>query len=399
MAEAENPKETGADPEKVPAAEPGINVPGEAEVTLHPLDLLDKEAEAELKALEEQLLHPAAEVPPETPPAGDPAEPAKVEGPADGLPAETPPAEEKPPEQKAAETPPAEEKKERPKRWKELREAKRAKKVAEEKAAQEAALRQQLEAELAAKQPKVDEFGNPIEEIKDPLSETNEKIENLQKQLAELNKQKEIEARVREMESLSKEVEREEQVFKTSKAPDYQDALNHLVDSRRNEYDRMGFLDQGAESWLVEHPEIVERQAREMGKDPSSDDDLYEAAREISFRILIDRERQALIQSCRTTGRSIPEVVYDLAKSRGYQTKAPAAPAAPAAPTQAEKAQDRVRAAMQAQAATKSLSAVQNNGAPRAREIKSREDIMALTEAEILELDSKQPGWDKNIFG
>lgn len=383
---------------EVPAEEP-VKETGEAFV--HPLDLLGDEKEmAELERVLKQEtpaveLSPTAE--PETPdPVGDPpADPAPAKDMPAADPAADPAAKEAAPPVEPAKTDPPKHKP-RPQFWSQMREAQRKVKEDQERVAKE---REELEAEkrrLAGDAVDPSELDDPLTKMERELAEIkarelerDQKFEKITQQTAA-----QLEAE-RDQRAILDEVREFERTN-----PDYIDALNHLVESRREELDDLGVIDSAAEQWLLKYPDHVKRHATDIGKNPEAEDELYEAARDVAFKVLLDNERQLIIKGARTRNEKVPEVVYRNAVRRGYRPADAPAPAA-AAPTPAkaaEQARDRVRTAMQAQATTQSLSAVRNGGVPKGREIKTKDDIMNLTEAEIMRLDQEQPGWDKAIF-
>lgn len=388
MAEPTPPTPEVPDVPSVPNEAGPIHEPG-TEKFVHPLDLLDQKETAEIEKVIQETQQPPAEPPKEEPPK---EEPPKEEPPTEkpGGFGEKPPVEAKPAE-KGRPTP----------RWKHIREANKARAAAEAKAQEEAQRAADLQAQLDAERLKqVDQWGEPLEPIDDPLTKVNKQLETLTERLArqdaELAKQREADQKRAQLDEVRNKVLRDEEAFKQQR-PDYTQALEFLIESRRQEYEDMGVIDVGAEQWLVQHEDVVKRHALETGKDPADDSQLYDAARDLTFRLLIDRDRQALLEGSRALNTTVPERAYLLAERRGYKSQASAI----TSPTNnAEtKAQERVRAAVQAQATSQSLSALQNGAAPRSREIKTREDVLKLTDKEIAELDQRQPGWDRTIFG
>jgi hypothetical protein len=133
-----------------------------------------------------------------------------------------------------------------------------------------------------------------------------------------------------------------------------------------------------------------------LGKDASEDGALEDAAKDIAFRVLIDRERQSFIENCRQSGRSVARAVYELAELRGYH-RAEEKPKETPVP-----AQERVQRAKQQQAVTQSLSAMQTGGGVAQRKVTTRQQLLDMDPAEldayVLEMDQKNPNWDKELF-
>lgn len=368
--------------------------PGETFV--HPLDVLEQQAAPEMEALEKTAKGEAPETPPpEPPPAPEtpPVETPPVDAP-ETPPVEVPPVEAAPETAPPAAEPEKEKRKPRPGFWSQMREAEKRNKEERDRLAKE---REDLEAEKRRLAGVVD----PDVEIDDPLTKMGKELEDLKKRDEVRGKQVE---QLHQTTAAEREAERQrlailDEVRDFEKAkPDYTQALEYLVTSRREELDDMGMIDAAAEKWLLQAPDVVKRAAAEIGMATETEDQLYEAAREIGFRVIIENERNLLVQGARTRAEKIPEVVYRAAVRRGYKSEAAAAPAAPVVSPEAQ-AKERVQAAMRSQAATQSLSAVGNGGAPKGREIKTREDVLALTDVEIAKLDLEQPGWDRAIFG
>ena len=173
---------------------------------------------------------------------------------------------------------------------------------------------------------------------------------------------------------LQQDLIQEESLFEKDH-PDYKPAVMYLVEKRRAEFDRTGRLDNAANWWLTNQHDLIVRHAVESGKDPENDGELYEAARDIGFRVLIDKDRQELVTSMKQAGKSVAQGVYELAQDFGYQPKGKETPP-PVAPEKA--AQERVAQAIKQKAVTQSLAAMQTNGVPIERK---------LTRKQFLEMD------------
>jgi hypothetical protein len=104
-----------------------------------------------------------------------------------------------------------------------------------------------------------------------------------------------------------------------TKQPDFLKAYTHLMQARDRELARLG------------------------RQDPQ------ERAR------IVQQEEQMIVSECLRQGRSPSELIYELAKDRGYSTPAPAAPAAPAAAAQKPSAVAQVAAIKKGQESAKSL--------------------------------------------
>lgn len=377
-----------AEPTPVTPAEPAVKAESVEQPTfVHPLDMLDAQESEDIvdpgQTTEAEALEPAPitlEVTPTETISPEPIEQIDVK----------PPVVETKPDATEPEKP------KRPQFWKQMREAKKSLAEREREITQrEAKLQEQPPVKP---EPQLDEFGLPREsEIDDPLTKMGRDLEETKRAQKELDarytrQQDQLEQQRREQAIQERILQQERQFAATN--PDYNAALSYLVQTREEEYDEMGMIDQQANQWLAHQEELVRRHAVETGKNPQDDDQLYEAARDIAARVLIDAERRRIIDACTTVGKSVPEAIYNLATRRGYK-----APAAEIVKPETSTPQQKVRTAMATQAVTQSLSAVRNNGVPQTRQIKTREDVMNLTDAEMLELDAKTPGWDKAIFG
>lgn len=363
--------------------------PAPTEQPVHPLDAAFAAEEAEITKL---LEHPTEDTGTETPAQTPPAAPAKEEPPPAGEPpAKQPPKVEPPAEQPPVEAKPEEKKERKGPTWKQVRDMQRQ--LKEEQRKREEAERR------AASQPPAQPPAAPDEEaeIKDPLTIVSEEV----KEVKQANEQTRAELqRVRVAEQnriLMEEIRREEDAY-SKDHPDYRESMEHLAAKRLEHYDRTGRIDRAADWEMTNHPEIVERFATETGRDPSDDDQLYEAARDMVGRILINQERIAIIEDCRATGKSIPDVVYGLAQDFGWKSKGKETQDQPPPKTPA---QERVERAKEQEPVATSLSAMQPGGVPQPRKITTRQQLLDMdpTEAEryIMERDRENPFWDKDL--
>ena len=194
--------------------------------------------------------------------------------------------------------------------WKQVKELQRALKEANDRLAAKPA-------EVAPPPPREDELADPIEvltgevrQLKDELKKTQEQTEQKVQQLTEAEQRQ----------KLQQELIAEESLFEKDH-PDYRDAVMHLISKRTAEYERTGRLDNVATYWLSNHAELITRHALETGRDPEDEGQLWEAARDIGLRTLIDKDRHELVTSAKQAGRRVTQVVYELAKDFGYQAK------------------------------------------------------------------------------
>ena len=178
---------------------------------------------------------------------------------------------------------------------------------------------------------------------------------------------------------------------------DYPQAVQFLAERRLAQYDKVGRIDRGARWELQNRPEVVQRFAEETGRDPKDDDQLYEAARDLAGRVLINKDRLEVIQDCRETGRNIAESVYDLALDFGFKPPA----ATPAAPPAQAPAKERVERAKEQEVHATSLSAMQGGGSPHPETVTSRRQLLEMSPAEadayIRKMDAIDPFWDREL--
>jgi DNA repair exonuclease SbcCD ATPase subunit len=369
----------------------------------HPLDALLSEEEADtIKLVEGAAQTSESDATEDAPPEGETEvkpESTETELPVGEPPVETPPerpAETPPVEPEKTEEPPpvAAEPEKRPAgkpstMFKQLRELR---KQVEERDRRLAELERPKPAET---QPADDEFEDPLTKLERQRAEDKRLADERLNQLEQRTQQNE---RQTQQQQITVEIQRQESDF-VREHPDYNEALNHLVKTRREEYDETGALDNRAEWWLTHHPQVIERFANERNMAFETDDDVHAAAREASFAVLIEQERMQIITDVRARGKNVAEAVYSLATKRGWQAPS-AAPATPAA--QAETAQERVQRAKAAEPAATSLSAMQSGAQPVELKITSRAQLLALDEKDLDRyvdmMDAKDPGWDKKLL-
>lgn len=289
--------------------------------------------------------------------------------------------------------PVVEDKKRTSQEWKLYRQANKDRKAAEATAAAETARRQALEADLARRAAADPDYLDPEQPaIDDPLTKMQKDLKELNDRQARQEQQAQADRLASEHQA---ELRKQEEDF-TRDNPDYRKAMTFLIDSRKAEYEAMGLIDHGANQWLINAEEQVKRFATEQGLDATNDDQLFDAARDLAFRTLVQQDRMAIIASAKSSKANVAERVYTIAKMRGY---APAPAPEPVPVVEAEAARGRVQAAMRQQASTTSLSALAPTKAiPETKQIKNREDVLSMTEKEIDYLDRTKPGWDKDIF-
>jgi hypothetical protein len=383
---AEKTEETKAEPKGTQFTNPGLDEwfkADEEEIQ----QLSEHPAADQDPAAEKPLLDETTEETPEEKPSTE--EPPAEEKPAveEPPPEEKPATEEPPPEEKPAEQPPP--KKHVGPSWKQVKELQRALKEANDRLAAKPA-------EVAPPPPREDELADPIEvltgevrQLKDELKKTQEQTEQKVQQLTEAEQRQ----------KLQQELIAEESLFERDH-PDYRDAVMHLISKRTAEYERTGRLDNVATYWLSNHADLITRHALETGRDPEDEGQLWDAARDIGLRTLIDKDRHELVTSAKQAGRRVTQVVYELAKDFGYQGKAKE-PAAPPVVAPEKAAQARVAQAIKQKAVTQSLAGMQTSGAAIERKL-TRDQFLKMTDEEqdrlVAELDEKDPGWHERLI-
>lgn len=122
---------------------------------------------------------------------------------------------------------------------------------------------------------------DPFEHLRQRENQTGETIENLQRQMEEFNQQNEAQ---RAQQELTQRVVASENEFRKVHA-DYDDAIQHLREGRAKEYMAMGISD----------PAQIEN--------------------------MLNQEAVQLAQMAQHNNANLPEMAYNIAKSRGYQGK------------------------------------------------------------------------------
>jgi FtsZ-binding cell division protein ZapB len=107
---------------------------------------------------------------------------------------------------------------------------------------------------------------------------------------------------------------------------------------------------------------------------------------------MVDAERRLVMQAALQSGRSVPELVMELAPHFGWKAKGAVPPApngnGPTAPAPARVAQ--MRAA--AQVAATSVASVPGAAGSKAGVI-TREQLLAMSQAEMDAMETEEPGW------
>ncbi|KKU98313.1 MAG: hypothetical protein UY28_C0004G0051 [Candidatus Amesbacteria bacterium GW2011_GWB1_48_13] len=352
-----------------PNAPVKLEAPKPDEQPVHPLDQIFKDEGGDQLHLEHPTLDAGIETPAET------AQPA----PAEAAPAETskeePPKEQPPKEEPPKEQPPVEAKphpkgpswKQMKELQKQLKEANQAKEAAEQKLSQRPPAETLLDEELPIEDP-LTKVTRDVGDVKATVAQTAEELKRLRAN--------------QEQQAVTEQIKVEESTFSRDHA-DYPKAVQFLVEKRLSHYEKSGRVERAATWEMGNRREVIERYAAETGKDPDDEEQLYEAAREMVGRILIEQDRLELIRDCRETGRSVPGIVYDLAVDFGYQTDGATNPAAPAQPPAKPAAQQRVKRAKEQEAQAMSLSVMQSGGGAPPAEITSRKQILEMDEKEL----------------
>lgn len=319
-----------------------------------------------------------------------------------------PHVEEKPVVEEEPEKPPEEEKKpvepEQPKEekretkpWKQLKETERLRKQLEQENAE---LKRQL-AEAAKQkeiEPPPDDFEDPLdkvrEEFKTDLEQTKAKVDQTARQLEE--------------KAIYDDIVRQENDF-AREHPDYKAALDHLVESARTEWTYDGSISKLAknilkgnraelEQWAIDNHNPDNKNSNFIDED-TGEVKFSDAAKEAAFRVLVNARRQAMVNNWRDEGRNVAQAAYEFAQARGFSVRAPA--------KEEEKkdeiapARERVIRAKETEAATASLSSMQDRGNRRPGEIKKRSQILDMDdndrEAYIDKMDKENPGWFEKL--
>lgn len=355
-------------PPEIEVKEEGkVTAPAPTEQPVHPLDAMFKDEGGDQLHLEHPTMDAGIETPAETP-QPPPVQVPPVEAPKEELPKEEPPKEEplaeiKP---KAVAKGPT---------WKQLKELQ--KQLKEAKQAQGEAERKLTQHPPA--EPPIDDVEPSIE---DPLTKVNRDVGEVKEVVAQTAEELKRLRATQEQQAVIEQIKGEESVFSRDHA-DYPKAVRFLAEKRLSHYEKSGRIDRAASWEIANRRETIERFAAETGKDPDDEEQLYEAARDMVGRLLIEQDRQELIRDCHETGRSVAAIVYDLAVDFGYQVGEPAKPAALAQPPTKLAAQERVERAKGQEAQAASLSAMQSGGGTPPRQITSRNQILEMDEKEL----------------
>lgn len=360
MAEADNP-EAKADPVAFWEADEVEAQQMQSELGEEPAIPADQEKPAPVE-------EPAVEEPAVEEPAA-PVEEPEVEAPAvEEPPLAAKPVEEAPVEDKRA--------KDANYAWQQLRRLRREQKEAEAAAAAKPAPVAPAAPALAE-----EEFIDPIERAERAAKEAQEIAKKAQEEVAKVREET---AQQRQEREITDKIARQEAAFKATH-PDYDEAMNFVIESRREQFDVMGKLDADADQWIAQRPDLVERHAQETGLNPDDYGDIRKAARDMAFRIAIHQERQQLIANCERTGRNVAESVYGLAKSLGRKDAAAAPETKPVVqPEVAAKervAKAKVAAEKRAPFSQK-LAAMDTNPSPSPKQITTREELMRAPDKE-----------------
>ena len=245
--------------------------------------------------------------------------------------------------------------------WRQIREAeKRTKETANELQAEREA-RAALERERAELQAQLRTAQTPPEERiePDPLTTVEQRLARAEQMLQATQ----IENRLNQQ---ATEFARQH--------PDYQQALQHYIDTQRKEAELTGELDEVASRIRQLKPAEVRQEAFQRGVSEA------DMSRELAYGVLFEARRQALMVGAQRQGRTVPEVVYELAQARGFHTGNGTETAAPALPASASAAEQVRRE--QTQAAEASLSSLSTSGSAPPKGITTRIDFMSMEASE-----------------
>lgn len=348
--------------------------------------------EAEATQLAENLGKETDEpvIPEEKPVEEIPSEKSPVE---EEKPVEKVPVEEKPVES-PVETKPLEEKKAKDANWA-FRELRRLQRENREREEREAAAKTKP-AETPVEKPAEEQIFDPIEQASRDATEAKRLAEEARQHVDETEKR--LNAKTEERDLLD-DVVRQENAFKVIH-PDYDEAMNYVIESRKAQFEVMGVLDAQADIWLQQRPDLVERHAQETGRNSDDANDIREAAKDMAFRIAIHQERQMLLASCKKSGKNVAEAVYSLAEKMGRRIEAPATPTK-SQPTPQEKVQQAKAQQEKQKPFTATLAAMDGGKMALPKKITSRAELMQLPDKEqdaiIAKYDAEDPSWFANL--
>jgi hypothetical protein len=320
--------------------------------------------ETSISTLEDMPAPIPSEPPPPTPPAPAETPPAPVEVP----PAEPP----LPPAAATPETPPVQ----KPKEFQpdETQAAKRRQREAEEELQRERQRTLALEQERArliaqAEEQQRQARGESIPEEVDPITQ-------LQQKIAQLEHTVQQQQQVNQQDSM---LNAQVQSFMQAGHPDYPQAYQAYVESEIQQAELSGEIEVVASRLRQVQGEQIRQQAIQIGKTEA------EVSRDLAKGVLFEARKQGLIQGSQHSGKSVAEMIYELAKMRGYT---PAngngngngnhgEPAPPPLPANTPSAANEIRAE-QRSASEGSLAALPTGTAPPVHRITSRTQLMSM---------------------
>jgi len=335
-----------------------------------------------------EAVPPAPAAPPtpsDSPPATEPTPPASSPEPAPSAPVETAPVAPPPPVAGREQTP------EERAAWARYREEEKRTKAAMVELQQtrdRLALieQQQTQARLAEQQRQQQEQLALQGEAYQP-----DPVEQMQAQMAQMQQ-------TMQQQQLTFELQTQEQAFQ-SQHPDYAAARDFYVQKQIEEADALGQIAVVQERAL-NHPVVgpAIRQAAEQAGKLTVD-----VARETAIQIIFQERRAQMLEGARRVGKTLPQLVYELAPRHGYQAQNGNSAAAPAAPTAAISAAEQVRQEQTA-AAANSLSNVTRESSPPPPRIQTRADLETMGRTDVNALNDfiakmdnpNRPGYDPN---
>lgn len=222
----------------------------------------------------------------------------------------------------------------------------------------------QLEDERAEYQRRFDTMQQEIERLKapppppseqtKPLTYEEDPLEYLRQQQAQIAQAALQTQQQNQTIMLQNQIRMQEEEFSREHA-DYRDALRYLEDREMRKAKTLGYDDERAR-------QIVAARAR------------------------------LLVDAALSNGKTVPELAWQVAIEEGWKTPAPAEPAAPAA-----KPVDKI-AASKARSAISQTSVGGVAGGPSTNKpVRSRQELLDLSEKEIERLDREDPGWETRL--
>jgi len=350
------------------------NLPPESVPRQHSNELGTDTVPPPVVSTDQVLPTPVAEPPPAVPP----------------VPAETPSPEQPPP-------PPTEPPKVESKPEGKPDALQREKRLAEQRARE---TERELQAErerLAALQRERDELARQLHQQTQP--EGAEQIEpdpltQMQNEIAQMRQQ--LYAR-----QVDDQLTQQARTFSQQHA-DYEQALQYYVESETKAAQLTGELDVVADRVRQVNPDGVRNIALQQGITEA------DASRNLAMGVLVEARKQALIAGAQRQGRTVPEVIYELANTRGFKgaNGTPAAAPTAQAPAPGTSAAEQVRAE-QTRAASESLASMPTGATTPPRRVNSINDFHSMTPNEqdkyIAEMDAKAArgevprDWDQQL--